>query len=138
MKKVLMTFLLTIAVMIPALSVEAADVPNFRQIDYSQIKFIKSESSEVLSFYRYGCDDVLYNQSGFQFASKYVQMLTKQYQFKLVKSSSDEYSKYYSLVYTGNKKVKFFDFDDVNCNLFIEACDDVIDIYIGKGLTYGG
>ena len=142
MKKFSMIFFwLTVTFLMTTFSiikVEAADVPDFRQINYSQIKPSSSKFSDDFSMYYYICGDLVYKQYGLPYAKKYVELLTRQYPFKIVKYDANDLYTMWLLVYTGNKNVKLFNLGDGNCHIYIEADEDTVQIYVAKGLSYAG
>ena len=112
--------------------VEAADIPDIRQLN-PNIKPDVSIFETNYSVYVYTC-----NNGGY-YAAQFVQILTKNYPFKIVFSDTqDEYPEWV-LVYTGSKKVANVHNDTGETNhVHIMASNNDIDIRIGKGLTYAG
>lgn len=131
MGKILLTLLLTIAILIPTMELaEAADIPDVRQIS-SAIIPDTSVFDKDYSVYVYEC------RNGGKYAAQFVQMLTRNYQFKIIFSdTADEYPEW-ALIYTGTKKVAFSN-KLGKCHVLISGSKDDIDIRIVKGLSYAG
>lgn len=94
MKKFLLSILLAFAILIPIVAVaEAADISDIRQIS-STIIPDTSIFDKDYSVYVYEC------KNGGKYAAQFVQMLTRNYQFKIIFSdTADEYSEW-ALIYT--------------------------------------
>lgn len=131
MKKFLLSILLAFAILIPIVAVaEAADIPDIRQIS-STIIPDTSIFDKDYSVYVYEC------KNGGKYAAQFVQMLTRNYQFKIIFSdTADEYPEW-ALIYTGTKKVAFSN-KLRKCHVLISGSKDDIDIRIVKGLSYAG
>ena len=130
MKKFLLPLVLAFAILIPTVTVEAADIPDIRQINSSirpDISILDTKSN----YYSYTCNN------GNKFAMLFAQMLVTNYPFKVVERFvDDEYPEWY-LAYTGSKKVapnkEWF-----NAHVLISSSNSEIEILIGKGLSYAG
>lgn len=140
MKRFLFSLILALTILLPiTTAVEAADIPDVRQISPSNIKPDNSAFNKDHSVYVYVC------KNGNYYAAQFVQMLTKNYPFKVVDRFDDnEYPEWYEwyLVYTGSKKVMSIREWSIrewgNCHVVISSSNNDIEIRIGKGLTYAG
>ena len=132
MKRFLFSLILALTILLPiTTAVEAADIPDVRQISPSNIKPDISAFNKDHSVYVY------VSKNGNYYAAQFVQMLTKNYPFKVVDRFDDnEYPEWY-LVYTGSKKVMSIR-EWGNCHVAISSSNNDIEIRIGKGLTYAG
>ena len=130
MKKFLLPLLLAFALLIPMVAAEAADVPDIRQISPNNIIPDYSIFNTDHSVYSYKCT----NGNSYNYAAQFVQMLTRNYPFKLVDSGKIDDSYDWELCYTGSKKFA----SDYAWHISVGAEPDVIDIEIIKGLSYAG
>lgn len=137
MKKFLVTLLLAMTIFIPTITAQAADIPDIRQIS-SSIQPNYSGSDANLSIYIYTCQ----NGNAINSAAQFVQMLTRNYPFKIYFSDTSGGEGEWALVYTGNKRVatseNMKDGGGHYVQVLIMAEGNEIDLRIVKGLSYAG
>ena len=151
MKKFLLSLLVTVAILIPTIAVEAADVPSFSQIGSRYLTFTGKEvgKKQPIRIYGYDCSVDLKEN----FAEQFMNSL---YNFKLVghyfndyRRTSAETFEYWVFVYTGSKSISTFVQKDhhnkrtYNAHLVIgrhknwQRETTHFSIRIANGLTYG-
>ncbi|MBR1397226.1 MAG: hypothetical protein IJ563_06800 [Selenomonadaceae bacterium] len=87
MKKVLISFLLAIAIVIPTATTEAADVPEFRQVAGNYANYIGTQRSHYgFTSYDYNCD----LNVGDALVQQYMQFLTSYYPFYFIGNDSSD------------------------------------------------
>lgn len=129
MKKFLLPLVLALAILIPTFAVEAADVPDIRQISPNNIIPNYSIFDSDNSVYVYECKGNSYN-----YVVQFVQMLTRNYSFKLVDSGKAGETYDWELLYTGSKRLA----PGYAFHISVGSERNAIDIEIIKGLSYAG
>lgn len=154
MKKIFLSILIAIAVLLPTIAVEAADVPSFYKIGGSHFYLTindRSGTEKGYRYYGYECEVDL-NEN---FAEKFIETLVNDYNFRLIAHYVNDYRDYqlslsdtWIFIYTGTKKIPLFDtknYEDMQIykgNLVISRKKNWEDestrfyITIAKGLTY--
>lgn len=132
MKKFLLPLILAVAILIPTAQVSAANIPDIRQIN-SNIQPEYATFYANYSTYSYNCKNAR------QCAAQFVQMLTRNYSFKIViNSNAAEEFPEWTLVYTGSKKLPNIHNANVSNHVIVSASSNDIEIDIVKGLSYAG
>ena len=153
MKKFLATFLLALAIAIPATFAEAADVPDFYQIGGRNLTFTGKEigKNKPMRVYGYDCSVDL-NEN---FAEQFMNNLSN---FRLIGHYVNDYRRgqakiweRWIFVYTGSKSPATFEHKNVKdrknpyyCQLVVSRSKDWnteithFAVYVANGLTYGG
>lgn len=155
MKKFLLPLLLALAILIPAAQTQAADVPGFYQFGGKYLTFAGGQDLRADGYRTYVYNfDIDLNED---FAERYIQHLLRNYNFRLIDHTVQEYtlgqSKMFEnwfLVYTGSKRVSKFEalnIDDLHnpyyCHLKVGRSKDweaeraYFSIAVAYGLTYG-
>ena len=156
MKKFLLPLLLAVAILIPTVQAQAADVPGFYQVGRNYLTFTGREDETGKGYRVYGYDcSVDLNED---FAERYMQALMNNYGFRPIghfvndyrNSDSARLYENWVFVYTGSKRVskfELFNYADLNnpyyCHLNVSRTKDWnseithFSIRIAYGLTYG-
>ena len=154
MKKFLTMFLFVLAFTLPATFAEAADVPGFYQVGSRYLTFTGRENINNKGYRAYGYDcSVDLNEN---FAERYIQALTNNFNFKLIGHYVNDYRKtsatlyeHWVFVYTGSKNVSTFNAKDYQhkqnyyCQLCVGRSNNWqtgirhFSIRVAYGLTYG-
>ena len=153
MKKFLMSLLVAVAILLPTIAVEAADVPSFYQIGSQDLTLTeKNVSEQGFRYYVYDCDVNLDED----FAETFVRNLISDYNFRQTAHFVNDYTEdqetlfeTWCLVYTGSKKFSKFtttnyeNMQKYKANLSVcrhknwQTGITRFWIYVSNGLTYG-
>ena len=154
MKKILLPMLLALAILLPTMQAQAADVPGFYQVGRNYLTFTGREGSlNGVRVYGYDCSVDL-NEN---FAEQYMRALVNNYNFRLIGHYLNDYRRgqaklfeYWIFAYTGSKRVSTFVHknpkhlkDPYYCHLYVgrsknwQSGTTHFSVKITSGLTYG-
>ena len=158
MKKFLLPMLLALAILLPTMQAQAADVPEFLSVVGNYAEYVGGQNindkNGVYTTYSYDCDDISFAED---LVVEYCQYLISNYPFAFAGGYENDYTRTSAekfevalFNYTGNKYVASFISKDhkrkiqYTCNVRVfthaQYRTGVMRITIGvaNGLTYGG
>lgn len=126
----LITFLIFTTVNVQIAS--ASDVPSLHRLAPNLI-LDDAYGTGNYYYYHYACRDGY----GLSYASKYVELLTRDY-FRAVESGSAPTgrAKYWSLIHTGRSDVPKYRFESEPAHVYVDAYEYEIEVLVVRGLSY--